>query len=194
MFIESLCVVNGKAPLLDLHQDRMNRTYSFHYKQDNPYQLASFIEDVPATGKFKLRIIYDRMIQKNNHALYIKPDIDSLKVVEGKHIDYSFKYADRKGLEELYEQRNNCDDIIIIKDGLVTDAYFANLIFWDGDEWLTPSFSLLQGVRRHDLLAKKMIKLAKIRWEDIGSFEKVGLINALLDFEEIVLDCNQIII
>jgi 4-amino-4-deoxychorismate lyase len=45
-----------------------------------------------------------------------------------------------------------CDDIIIVRNGFVTDASYANLIFRKGDEWFTPATFLLAGTMRAFLL------------------------------------------
>ena len=192
MFIESICVKDGKAPLLSFHQNRMDRTYQYHFKTDNPFQLESYLEEVPNNGTYKLRIVYDRMVRQYNSALYIKPDTSSLQVVPATGIDYSFKYYDRSHLEALHEQRNHKDDIIIVNDGLVSDAFYANLVFWDGEEWFTPQHSLLQGVRRQHLLNSKQIKTKKITAEDIFFYERISLINAMLDLEDLMVDIENV--
>ncbi|MEL7148299.1 MAG: aminotransferase class IV [Bacteroidota bacterium] len=192
MFIESICVKDGRAPLLSFHQNRMDRTYQYYYKTENPYQLAPYIEEVPTNGTYKLRIVYDRMVRKYNSALYIKPDTATLQVVNTTGADYYFKYSDRSALTELYEKRNKKDDIIIINDGMVSDAYYANLAFWDGEEWHTPQHSLLQGVRRQHLLSTKQIKAKKIVPEEIFFYERVSLINAMLDLEDLIVDIENV--
>lgn len=192
MFIESICVKDGKAPLLDLHQNRMDRTYAFHYKVDNPFSLATFVEEVPPTGTFKLRIVYDHSIQQINHSLYIKRDVKTLQVVTADDITYDFKYADRDDLNLLHERRNKKDDIIIVKNDLVTDSFYSNLIFWDGDKWLTPINNLLQGVRRQYLINTKQIHPAKINAKQIFFYDKVGLINAMLDIDDISVSVENV--
>ena len=194
MFIESICVKDGKAPLLDLHQNRMDRTYAFHFKAENPFSLETFVEEVPAAGTFKLRIIYDHSIQQINHSLYIKRDVRSLQVVSSDDINYDFKYADRDELNSLQEKRNKKDDIIIVKNEMVTDSFYANLIFWDGDKWLTPINNLLQGVRRQHLINTRQITPAKISAKDIFFYDKVGLINAMLDIDDISVSVENIFI
>ena len=192
MFIESICIKDGKAPLLSFHQDRMDRTYQYYFKNDNPYQLGTYVEEVPTNGTYKLRIIYDRMVRKYNYALYIKPDTASLQVVSTPAIEYYFKHADRTSLDTLYGQRNYKDDIIIVNDGLVSDAYYANLVFWDGEEWYTPQHSLLQGVRRQYLLNTRQIKAKKITAEDIFFYERVSLVNAMLDLEDLTVGIENV--
>ena len=84
----------------------------------------------------------------------------------------------------MFAQRGKCDDIIIIKNGLVTDAFAANLLFFDGKNWVTPTTPLLKGTQRQFLLDQEIIFETKIREEDICSYQKVGLINAMVSFED----------
>ena len=76
------------------------------------------------------------------------------------------------------------DDIIIVKDGLITDASYANLIFWDGENWFTPNTPLLKGVQREKLLKDGLIQEKEIKPSDLASYQKVALINAMLDFKD----------
>jgi 4-amino-4-deoxychorismate lyase len=105
-------------------------------------------------------------------------------VVHHESIDYHIKYTDRQILQQLFDQRGDCDDIIIVKNGFVGDSYTANLLFFDGKNWYTPTTPLLKGTKRQFLLDQGVISEKEIREEDIKSYQKVGLINALIDFEE----------
>jgi 4-amino-4-deoxychorismate lyase len=102
----------------------------------------------------------------------------------GNAIDYSFKFADRRKLDMLFEKRGNCDDIIIVKNGNITDSYVANLIFFDGQTWRTPDTPLLPGTQRAKLLYEGKISECKITPDDLTKYKKVGLINALNNFDE----------
>jgi 4-amino-4-deoxychorismate lyase len=84
----------------------------------------------------------------------------------------------------LFAQRDNADDIVIVKNGLVTDAFAANLIFFDGQKWVTPNTPLLKGTQRQYSLDQGIISETEIKESDISSFQKVGLINAMVSFED----------
>ncbi|MEM0942076.1 MAG: aminotransferase class IV [Bacteroidota bacterium] len=87
------------------------------------------------------------------------------------------------------------DDIIItiIIDEKVTDGSYFNLVFWDGNKWITPDAPLLNGVRRQQLLAANKIKEAPISIADLSAFEKVSLINAMLSIGTIELSMEQVL-
>ena len=69
-------------------------------------------------------------------------------------------------------------------NGLITDSSTANLLYYNGNQWLTPTFPLLKGTQRAKLLEQEKIQVADIRPSDLHNFKKVRLINAMLRFED----------
>ena len=99
-------------------------------------------------------------------------------------INYSHKYFDRSRLEKLFFQKGNCDDILILKNGFITDTFFANILLYNGNEWLTPSNPLLKGTQRQFLLETEKVITADIRPSDLKNFKKARLVNAMMRFED----------
>ena len=96
----------------------------------------------------------------------------------------------------LYDDNNTRDsnfDILIVKNGLITDTSYSNIILYDGKEWVTPESFLLNGVKRQHLLNKCIIKEMKVRTVDLKNFKKISLINAMLEPRDIEIDINDII-
>ena len=122
-------------------------------------------------------------IERIEFELYSRRMVKSLKVVEADHISYSFKYFDRIALDALFAQRGNCDDILMVKNGCVTDTHFANTAFWDGATWFTPDTPLLPGTMRASLLEKGVLKMARITPGNLNNYHNIRLINALNDLE-----------
>jgi len=183
-FIESICCVDGEALNFNLHQERIDKTCQQFFSNASIF-LEDYLKDIPKSGKYKARFVYDNASVLLEFIPYIKKDINSLKAVQGDGLEYAFKYEDRAKLTKLFDLRENCDDIIIVKNGLCTDSYFANLAFFDGDQWLTPKKPLLNGVKRQRLIQESKLIEADIAAEAIGTFEKVSLINAMLDLDEV---------
>lgn len=184
--VESLKLKDGVLRNLEYHQSRVNRSMNELFPDAEKIELAKAIT-IPEnckSGVFKVRVVYGSGIEKIEIEPYIFRTIQSLKVVCHESIDYHLKYTDRQVLQELFAQRESCDDIIIIKDGFVTDSFAANLLFFDGEKWFTPTTPLLKGTKRQLQLDQGIISEMEIREEDIRSYQKVGLINALIDFEE----------
>lgn len=193
-FIESISCINGELQLLELHQARVNRSFFTNYGLlARPLKLSRVIRQIPRQGYFKCRVVYDKENFEATFAPYTTPKINSLQIVEGGAIDYRYKYANRSGLEKLFAQRKEADDIIIVKDGMITDSYFANLAFFDGEEWWTSDKPLLEGVRRQSLLDQGMLQKTNITLGDLVKYEKVSLVNAMLDLGEVVVDLTDII-
>ena len=192
-FIESICCIDGEILNLALHQIRVDKTFE-HFFEQPPIQLRETIKAIPRVGNHKCRIVYDNSNIEIEFQSYHKRSISSLKVVDGSHIDYGFKFEDRSELTSLFEQRGGCDDIIMIKNDLVTDSYFANLAFFDGKEWLTPKEPLLNGIKRQKLIQEGAIREADITLNSLNNVKHVSMINAMLDLGEVILQPTGVIL
>jgi 4-amino-4-deoxychorismate lyase len=184
--VESLKLKDGIIRNLDYHQERMNSSLEELFPGAEPIELARAIaipEDCKS-GLYKIRVIYNRSIEKIEIEPYRLRSIQSLKIVNHESVDYHLKYMDRQVIQELFAQRGTCDDVLIIKNGFVTDSFTANVLFFDGTNWFTPTTPLLKGTQRQCLLDEGIIFEKEIRAEDISRYQKVGLINALISFEE----------
>jgi 4-amino-4-deoxychorismate lyase len=186
LLVESLKLKDGRIENPGYHQFRMNRAMSEFFPEAEKINLAAEITvpDHCTSGIFKVRVGYGPAVEKIEIEPYIFRTIRSLKVVHHESIDYHVKFTNRQILQELFAQRGDCDDIIIVKNGFVTDSFAANLLFFDGINWYTSTTPLLRGTRRQFLLDRGMISKKEIREEDIRSYQKVGLVNALVGFDE----------
>ncbi len=184
--VESIKLKDGKLFNLGYHQNRMNGALAELFPEARAIELAKIIS-IPENclqGIFKVRVLYGPSIEAIEIEPYQFSAIQSLKVVHHESIDYHLKYTDRQILKQLFAQRGDADDIIIIKNGLVTDAFAANLIFFDGQKWITPNAPLLKGTQRQVLLEQGIISELEIKESDIPFFQKVGLINAMVSFDD----------
>ncbi len=187
-FIESIKVEDQKLFLAEMHQKRMNDTFSYFGKVctidiRSLYLSLEHDED----GLFKFRIEYDL---DNNCKTQIFPyafmEFESFELVVNNDLDYQFKYADRTVFQNL-KSKSLADEIIIIRENQVTDTSFSNLLFLKDKKWYTPKNYLLNGVMRQHLLAKKKIKEADISLDNIKEFSHFQLINALNDFDDMFI-------
>lgn len=67
----------------------------------------------------------------------------------------------------LAAQKGDCDEIIIIKNGLVTGTSFTNIAIYKDGKWITPKHPLLLGTKRAALLEKGIIQEADITVDDL---------------------------
>ncbi|MFA7448525.1 MAG: aminotransferase class IV [Weeksellaceae bacterium] len=184
-FIESICILKGEIRNLTFHQNRINQTrYKLLGLMDelNVSQLFQF-SDNQRIGKFKCRIVYAESIEEFQMLPYQIRPIHSVRLVESNAIDYRFKLEDRKAFSYLKDAVNE-DEIIIIQNGQITDTSYSNLVFFDGEKWITPTTYLLNGTMRQSLLQTKQIIEKPIQVEDLNRFESFKLINAMMDLEE----------
>ncbi len=170
---------------LPWHQRRMD--YAFHVLigTANPFQLKELIQvpDEYLLGVNKCRIMYSGTAFSVDYTEYRSKSISSLKVVHDDTIDYSHKYSNRSMLKRLLEEKGEADDILIVRDGLITDTSFSNIVLFDGISWFTPTEPLLEGTCRNRLLAEGGISAANIHLEDLPKYSVFRLINAMLEFE-----------
>ena len=194
--IESIKIKNGSAVNLDLHIARMNNSSKELWGSDQHSvdfeTILNTIASLDPDSIYKLRLIYDADSFDFEFLPYSNPQIDSLKLVEAPEIDYSNKYLDRSSIKKAFKKRASCDDILITQHGMVTDSFYCNVAFKQGNDWFTPDLPLLKGIKRQQLLNSGMIKESEISIEDIPEFEMITLFNAMIEFKEIRIDISQI--
>jgi len=186
LLFETIKVDNSKVTNIDYHNERLNRSRNALFGSRNSVDIKKLIK-VPGNLQLRVarcRIVYNEEIRKIEYFPYEPRIIKSLKIVDCDDIDYSFKYYDRSRLDELLKLKGKADEILIIKNGLVTDTSFSNIVFYDGEKWITPSDPLLKGTKREQLLKEKIISETEIRVSDLKTFQKAVLVNAMLGLEE----------
>jgi 4-amino-4-deoxychorismate lyase len=186
-FIETIHLKDGEFLNLDFHQWRVNRTFREFFPSEKVFQLEEFLPgmDFPDEGRFRCTLHYSWQPGDLKIVPYQPRKINKLILKEAGELEYLWKYADRSELDKLTQDLAPDEEIIIIKCGLVTDASYANLIFFDGKNWVTPSTPLLPGTKRQKLLEEGKINEAVIRKEDLHKFSKCCLINAMVDMGEV---------
>ncbi|MFN4145372.1 MAG: aminotransferase class IV [Runella sp.] len=195
MFIETIRLTDGQFYHLNYHNQRLNQTRRDHFDGVMDWDLNNILE-VPhfaQSDTWKCRLTYSRQIENIEFEPYTPRLIRSLRLVETLPFDYNYKYQNRNHLNNLFEQRGNADDVLIIVNGHITDTSYSNIVFWDGQQWLTPATPLLRGIQRTRLLAEDIIKEQKIKAEEIYSFSSARLINAMLDFDNTPVFSTQAI-
>jgi 4-amino-4-deoxychorismate lyase len=185
LFIETIKIFNRQLENIEWHNLRLNRTRQEVLQKNDIWDLTKVIQlpDYLDNSLYKCRLTYGAKIEKIEFEPYQLKPIRSLRLLEANDFDYTYKFADRTQLNDLFAQRGSFDDILIIKNNLITDTFYCNIAFWDNEKWLTPKIPLLNGVKRQVLLQKKLIYEQNIQTPDLQSFSKAKLFNAMLDFE-----------
>jgi len=100
-------------------------------------------------------------------------------------VHYPLKYTHRDQLNALFERRGACDDVLIVKEGILKDTTIANIaLFLDG-QWLTPQTPLLYGTTRARLIDDAFLIPAVLTPNDIPNAQKIAVMNAMVGFVEI---------
>jgi 4-amino-4-deoxychorismate lyase len=183
LLFETIKCNDGVLYNLRYHQARMNLARKIAFRSKEQTDLEGSIE-IPAefrNGLFRCRVSYGKAIEKVEFIKHEYRPVSSLRLVENNEIDYHLKYTDRQKLNSLFEKRGICDDILIIKNGYITDSLTANVIFFDEKRWWTPDTPLLPGTQRAKLIVEKKIFVTEITPADLKKYTKAGLINAMQD-------------
>lgn len=184
--LETIKCKDGKLYNLEYHQARFDLARMKCFPDAQKLKLEELIE-IPETclkGLFRCRVVYAEQLEKIEFLPHQYRSINSIRLIENNSIEYRSKYTDRKQLQHLYNQRGNCDDILIIQNNCITDSFTANPIFFDGKKWWTPDTPLLPGTQRARLLVENKISVCHITIDDLSRYIKIGLINALQDMDD----------
>lgn len=187
--IETIKCLDGKLINLQYHQSRLNLARKAFYRHCGELSLAELITvpEIYSRGLFRCRVTYSGSIGKIEFFPHQYREIKSLKLVKCNDVDYRYKYADRKKLESLFEERGESDDILIVKNGFISDSFTANVVFFDGRKWWTPDTPLLSGTQRARLIYEKKLYPCPVTPDDLGKYTIAGLINAMQDLNDMPL-------
>lgn len=186
-FIESICIMDGEVRHLLWHQQRVEATmHRFFPAHHFSWKLHDCIHipEIFRQGKIKCRIVYDAHRFDVQYESYVPKVIRTLKQVEAHPpLKYAYKFSDRTALEALLNGRGDADEILICRDGWVTDLSFASIAFRKGGAWYTPALPLLAGTSWKRLVYEGKLIPSPIHQKDILLFDCYKIFNAMLDFE-----------
>ncbi|OOF58745.1 aminotransferase class IV family protein [Rodentibacter myodis] len=180
---ETLAIEKGEIQNIAYHQARYERSLRQFYGKSavkiftllDLIQLPSHLQD----KLVRCRIDYNAETAQIQYVEYTRKIYRTFQPVVCDEIEYGLKYTQRDLLNALFAQRGQCDEIIIIKNGKVTDCSIGNLIFRQGNQWFTPDTPLLQGTQREKLLREGKIQQTTIYAQDVKKFDEIKIINAM---------------
>lgn len=184
-FIESIRLENHRLQHLDWHTKRFNETRSRFFPSSAELDLQAHLV-LPSNlddGVYKCRVVYGSQVEEVSFQPYIPKSVHALKLVVDDLADYSYKFENRARLELLLTQKGEADDILIVRDGCITDTSYSNVALFDGLHWYTPDTFLLNGTCRQRLLAEGILRETRITLHDLARYEEVRPINAMLVLE-----------
>jgi 4-amino-4-deoxychorismate lyase len=181
-FLETIKIQDGEVYNLSYHQKRYEgvlRSLGILDFQN----LSSYISP-PLEGLYRCRLVYDTSgnIEVTYHP-YVKRTIQSLKIFHADTLEYSKKYTFREDINSLFEKRENCDDVLFVKNDLITDTSIANIALFKDGFWFTPASPLLEGTTRARYIDAGILRPQDIKVQDLHNFSQIALLNAMIDFD-----------
>jgi 4-amino-4-deoxychorismate lyase len=182
LLLETVKVQNRRLQNIEAHNLRATNSRRILFGLEDTFDFRDSITlpDGLDNGIYKCRIVYAQTVQRVELLPYIPKLIQTLRLVLNDTIQYEHKYLDRSYFDKLL-QGADADEILIVQHGLITDSSFANVVFYDGKKWVTPTQPLFHGIKRQILLEKGLIHENEITQKDSHRFIHAALINAMLD-------------
>lgn len=164
---------------LEYHNKRVANTIGLNLNlQEYVYPISNEL--------LRCKVIYDKEgIVDVLYFPYKKREIKSFKIIFDDQIEYSKKYFDRTQLDELFSKRENCDEVIILKNGIVTDTSIANIAIFYENTWISSKNCLLKGTTKARFIEEKKLIEKDITLEMLKNASKLALMNAMIGFDEI---------
>jgi len=193
-FIESIKLAESRFYRLELHQARVDKVFADFYPAVKPINLAELLmkSDFPETGIHKCRIVFDSEVQFLEYIPYVRREIKSLKLVETDMETLPYKIEDRTKLNIAFAKREACDDVLMVRNNLITDTSYSNIALFDGENWITPKNPLLFGVNRAQLVAENKLIQKDIKVSELFNFQLIRLFNAMIEFGELEIAIGSI--
>ena len=185
--------MDGHLFHIEEHLNRIEASSKWLWNaKPNLKHLEAELNALPKEGLQKCKVFYNQESYCIDCQVYKKRELQHLYLVHDYTIKYSVKYTDRHCFLKHTNLLSNKKDILIVQHERLTDASYANIILWNGKEWHTPSNPLLLGIKRKTLLKEKVIQERNIHWKELDKYEKIGLINAMLDIGDAELSIESI--
>jgi 4-amino-4-deoxychorismate lyase len=183
--LETIKIQDGIIQNIIYHNQRFNRTRRHFWENSISIDLYEYIiiPEEFKSGTVRCRVLYEAEIEEVQFINYVKKPINSLKLVE-TDLEYSFKWENRNEINKLVEQNKDFDDILMVKNGLITDTSYANIVFKKEDIFFTPKSPLLPGTKRQKFIDELSIIEIDIKPSNLNQYSHFAVINAFNDLEE----------
>ncbi|WP_069637773.1 aminotransferase class IV [Campylobacter pinnipediorum] len=178
---ETIKLVDHKPQNLKYHISRAKNSIDKTLEFDFEDILEKTSSEAPL-GIVRAKIIY------NLEGEFIRSEFYPYKArnfrnfyIVSANVDYSRKFLNRSLIDKA---KCNYEEIIIVKDGFVTDTSIANIAIFDNG-WITPKTPLLKGTCRARLIENGFLRQEDISINRLMNTKRFAIMNALIDFYEI---------
>jgi len=185
---ETIRVQNNKLRNIDYHNNRVNYSLLKLFGIKKKWDLGDIIKIPELTDNvvYRCKFTYSNEPGQLEFIPYTIRRVKFLYTVECSEFDYSFKFLNRNAFENFKQNisKPEISDIILLKNGWITDTSFSNIVLHDGQKWYTPANPLLKGTKREYYLNQQIIYEDNIHVNDLYKYKIIRLINAMIDLEE----------
>ena len=177
IYFETIKCYNYDIYNLTYHINRISNTIGLNIN------LQEYIYP-PNKSLLKCKVIYDKNgILNILYSPYKKRLINTFKLIYDDNIIYNKKSTNRKLIDNLFFKKGLSDEIIIIKNNLITDTSIANIAIFYNNQWITPKSPLLHGTSLQRHLNNDKIIQKDISVKMLKDAKKIALLNAMIDFD-----------
>jgi len=187
LLLETIRIEGGRPLHLEYHTRRFNRSRRELFGATGEPDLADFLTDIPPAGLWRCRVLYTLSIEKIEYLPYT-PHLPRRFVLAEFVGDYTYKYADRSAFDELKRAHPEAEELLLCRDGLLTDTTIANIALRRDNLWYTPARPLLSGTVRERLLEQGKLIPAEIPCDTIGTYDAIAVMNAMIGFQNLAQD------
>lgn len=193
---------NKKIELLDFHLDRLQDSSNYFNRNFNRNQALKLINNFTDNYQQKIRLLLDI---KGNLKLenFVLNNISSDKILRiklaSKPIDSSDPFLFHKttyrdvyesAVNELSQYSKKIDDILLWNESMeLTEGTIFNVAVKRDGKWITPlvSCGLLGGVKRRDLINKKILQEGIIKIDELSKKDEFLLFNSVRGYYKAVI-------
>jgi len=182
--LETIRIEKGRPRHLEYPPRRFNRSRRELFGATEDLDLADFLTDIPPSGLWRCRTLFTLYIEKVEYLPYTLrlPRRFALATFTG---DYTYKYADRSAFEALKRAHPEAEELLLCRDGLLSDTTIANIALRREGLWYTPAQPLLPGTTRERLLGQGKLIPAEIPCDEIASYDEIAVMNAMIGFQNL---------
>ena len=176
-YFETIKCLDGKALNLEYHKKRVFSTIGKNLELNiTP----------PNNELYRCKVIYNKdKIENISFYPYKKKEIKNFKLVFDNDIEYSFKYLNRDCFNKYNYLLEEYDELIFVKDGLITDTTIANIAIFLNNTWLTPAKPLLLGTSRQRYIDQGILIQKDITVDMLKAASSIATLNAMVDFNQL---------
>lgn len=176
---ETIKSIDGNLQNIEFHQKRFENTRKALFKQSDEISLREHIS-VPKQGTYRVKVEYNNKIQNVTCKEYEETRVFKKFLLCNADFEYAFKFCER---ECFCKPKHGADEILFLKNNLLSDTTIANIALMKDGVWFTPKKPLLKGTTRERLLEQGLLKEDNLGINDLKIAQKFAIMNALIGFK-----------